>query len=70
MEYFLIHRFGPKDKPQFRKEPFSTEPQAVIHACAILAAGDKGDFLVEDKKGRIVTNDAQIRARCKQTRMP
>jgi hypothetical protein len=38
MAYHLVHRFGPKDKPQFRKEPFSTEPEAVIRACALLAA--------------------------------
>jgi hypothetical protein len=23
--YYLVHRFGPEDKPQFRKEPFLTE---------------------------------------------
>jgi hypothetical protein len=64
MAYHLVHRFGPKDKPQFRKEPFSTEPEAVIRACALLAAGDSGDFLIEDDKGQVVTNDLDIRNRC------
>jgi hypothetical protein len=68
MAYHLIHRFGPKDKPQYRKETFSTE--AVIRACAFLAAGDKGDFVVEDDQGKVVTNDLDIRNRCKATRMP
>ena len=33
-------------------------------------AGDKGDFLIEDDIGQIVTNDLEIRQRCKATRMP
>lgn len=70
MSYHLIHRYGPKDKPQYRKEAFSTEPEAVIKAGALLAAGDPGDFLVEDDRGRVVTNELDIRNRCKATRMP
>ncbi len=70
MAYHLIHRFGPKDKPQFRKETFSTEPEAVIRACAYYAAGDQEDFVIEDDKGNVVTNDQDIRNRCKATRMP
>jgi hypothetical protein len=70
MAYHLIHRFGPKDQPQFRKEAFSTEPEAVIRACALYAAGERGDFVIEDDSGKIVTNDLEIRNRCKATRMP
>jgi hypothetical protein len=70
MAFHLVHRFGPKDKPHYRSETFSTEPEAVIRACALLAAGDKGDFIIEDDKGQIVTNDLEIRNRCKATRMP
>jgi hypothetical protein len=73
MAYHLVHRirkFDPNDRPQFRKEAFSTEPEAVIRACALLAAGDRGDFIIEDDKGKIVTNDQDIRNRCKATRMP
>jgi hypothetical protein len=65
MAYHLIHRFGPNDRPQFHKSSFLTEPQAVIRACALLASGDKGDFLIEDDTGQIVTNDLDIRNRCK-----
>ncbi len=65
MAYHLIHRFGPSDKPQFSKTSFSTEPQAVIRACSMLAAGKGGDFLVEDDRGQIVINDEDIRNRCK-----
>jgi hypothetical protein len=70
MPYYLIHRFGPKDKPQFRKEEFSMEPEAVIKACALIAAGDCGDFVIDDDKGKIVTNDREIRDRRKAMRMP
>jgi hypothetical protein len=70
MAYHLIHRFGSKDSPQFSKTSFLTEPQAVIRACTMLADGKGGDFLVEDDKGRIVTNDVDIRSRCTTTPMP
>ena len=63
-----VHRFGPEHKPQFRKEPFLTELQAVMTACARLAAGDRGDFMVEDGEGKIVTDDLEIRRRSKATR--
>jgi hypothetical protein len=68
--YHLIQRFGPNDKLQCRKEIFSTEPEAVIKACACYAAGFKGHFVIEDDKGYIVANDQNIRNRCKATRMP
>ncbi len=70
MAYHLIHRYGPKDKPQFRKVSFAIEPLAVIRAAEYFMAGDRGDFLIEDDAGRIVTNDLEIRARCKATRIP
>ena len=70
MAYHLIHRFGPKDKPQFRKETFSTEPEAVIKACTYHAVGHQGHFVIEDDKGNIITNDQQIRNRFKATRKP
>ena len=69
MAYYLIHRFGPKDKPQFRKEEFAMEPEAVIKARALLAAGGRGDFVIEDDNGKIVLNDRDIRSICKTTQM-
>ncbi len=69
MTYYLVHS-RPKDKPQSRKEPFSTESEAVIRACAVLASGKDGDFLVEDQSGKIITDDVAIRNRCKATRTP
>ena len=41
---------------------------AVIMTTAMPAA--KSDFLIEDDAGGIVTNDLEIRQRCKVTRMP
>lgn len=70
MAHFLIHRFGSKDKPQFRKDSYSTEPDAVIVACGLLATGDEGHFRIEDENGKVVTHDAEIRSRCKISRTP
>lgn len=69
MRYFLIHRFGQKDKPQFRKVPYATESEAIISAGDIMAAGGTGEFLVEDEKGQVIKSDAEIRSRCGQTKM-
>jgi hypothetical protein len=70
MPYHLLHRYGPKDQPQFRKESFPNEPMAVGRAAQYFMAGFKGDFIIEDDAGNIVTNDLEIRNRCKITRMP
>jgi hypothetical protein len=64
MSFYLVHRSSP-EAPQFKKQPFGTEPEAVIQACALIAAGTKGDFIVEDDQGQIVTNNFEIRNRCK-----
>lgn len=66
--YYLVHRFGSKEKPQFQKEEFSMEPEAVIKARRLLAADDRGDFLIEDDEGKIIMTDQQIRNYCKATR--
>ncbi len=66
--YYLVHRFGREDKPQFRREPFSTESEAVMAACARLASGDRGAFVVEDADGKIVTDDLEIKHRSKVAR--
>lgn len=57
MVYYLVHRFGPKDKPKFQKEEFLTEPEAVIKARSLLAADDRRKFLIEDEKGKAVMTD-------------
>ena len=70
MAYYLVHRFGPKEKPQFQKEEFSIEPEAVIKARSLLAADDRGDFVIEDDEGKIIMTDKQIRNHCKRKRTP
>ena len=70
MAYYLVHRFGPKEKPQFRKEEFSIEPEAIIKARSLLAADDRGDFVIEDDEGNIIMTDKQIRNYCKRRRTP
>jgi hypothetical protein len=71
MLYRLIQRFVPNgaQQPQYRTETFPTEPQAVIRAGDYYAAGFKGHFVIEDEKGNVVTNDQDIRSRCKATRI-
>jgi len=69
MAYYLVHRFGPKDKPLFRKEEFSMEPEAVSKAHSLLAVDASGDFLIEDDNGKIIMSDQQIRNYCKTKRM-
>ena len=70
MSFFLVHRFNPKEPHQVRKQPFQTEPEAIIQACALIMAKAEGDFIVEDDKGNIVTNDQEVRNCCKATRIP
>ena len=71
MKYYLVQKYGPTESPQFRRTPFPTEPEAVIHACGLIAAGAANDtFEVDNEKGETVADDENIRSRCKQTRMP
>jgi len=70
MTYFLLHRYDPKEQHKVRKVPFSTEPEAVIGACALIAGGASGDFEIRNDKDEPVTTDEEIRERCKATRMP
>jgi hypothetical protein len=67
MPYYLIQRFAAKgeQQPQYLKEIFSTEPAAVMRACSHYAAGFQGDFVIEDDDGNVITNDEDIRKRCK-----
>ena len=69
MPYYLVHRFGPKDRPKFQKEEFSLEPEAVIKAGKLLATDDGGDFLIEDDKGKTIMTDQQICSYCKKRAM-
>jgi hypothetical protein len=66
MSYLLTFDQGAKRL----SESFKTEPEAVIRACGLIAQGGFDNFSVEDAGGGTITTDAQIRARCKQTRMP
>lgn len=70
MAYYLVRRFGPKDKPKFQKEEFSIEPEAVIKARRLLAVDDSGNFVIEDDEGKIIMTDQQLRNYCKKTPLP
>ena len=67
MPYYLIHRFGDAKAPQYRKQPFSTEAEAIMRARSLIEAEEQGDFIVEDEEGRVVANDEDIRIPILQT---
>ena len=64
MSFYLLHRFGPADAPKFWKRPYSTENDAVASACALISAGESGEFVIEDEQSHVVADDTEIRERC------
>lgn len=70
MAYFLLYKYDRKENQKLRNISFSTEPEAVIRACAVIAEGTGWDFEIRNAKGEVVISDDEIRDRCKQTRMP
>ena len=69
MSYYLVHRFGPHDLPERRRERFPTQDDAVARAFAHLAGGAHGEFCIEDDDGRVTVNELQIRRRYRASRM-
>jgi hypothetical protein len=68
MKFYLTHKYGPETEPKLRKIEFSTEPEAVIRACTLIASGAAGDiFEVMDEAEHVITDDQAIRSRCKQS---
>jgi hypothetical protein len=65
MRYHLLHRFGQADALQYSNQPFSTEDEATKRACSLIGAGELGEFSIKDSKGRLVADDARIKAHCK-----
>jgi hypothetical protein len=70
MAYFLFHKYDREEDQKVRKISFSTEPEAVIEACRIIADGTGWDFEIRNDLDEVVRTDTEIRNRCKQTRMP
>jgi hypothetical protein len=68
MQFYLVHRFGQEDGLQYSNQPFSTENEATMLARSLIGAGELGDFLIQDDKGRVVANDTEIKWRCKPTK--
>jgi hypothetical protein len=64
MSYYLIHRFGQVDAFQYSNLSFSTEKEATLHACSLIAAGELGNFVISDGGGRVVADDTAIKAYC------
>jgi hypothetical protein len=51
-------------------QEFDREPEAVTKARVLVAADDRGEFVIEDEEGKIVLTDKQIRKLCKVTKIP
>jgi hypothetical protein len=70
MAYFLLYKYDLQEDQKVRKLSFSTEPAAVIRACAVIAEGTGWDFEIQNDNDEVVATDSEIRDRCKQTRIP
>jgi hypothetical protein len=70
MTYYLIYTYDQKDSQKVHTLPFSTEPEAVIAACAAIAEGTGSDFKILNHNNETVANDIEIRNHCKQSRTP
>ena len=70
MAHFLFYKYDRKEDQKVRKISFSTEPEAVIRACAVIAEGTGWDFEIRNDLDEVVTTDSEIRDRCKQSQMP
>jgi hypothetical protein len=64
MRYYLIHRFGQVDAFQYSNLSFSTEKEATVHACSLIAAGELGIFVIRNGEGQVVADDTAIKAYC------
>ena len=65
MSYYLIHRLGQVDAFQYTNLSFSTEKEATVHACSLIAAGELGNFVIRDGEGRVLADDTAIKASCR-----
>ena len=70
MTYYLRYKFDRKEDQKVRTIAFSTEPQAVIAACSVIAEGTGWNFEIINHDNETVANDIEIRNRCKQSRTP
>jgi len=70
MTYYLRYKHDRKEGERVHTLPYSTEPDAVIAACAVIAEGTGWDLEIINHDNEIVANDLEIRNRCKQSRTP
>jgi hypothetical protein len=68
--YYLSYKYDRREDQKVRTVPFSTEPEAVMTACAVITEGTGWDFKIINHDNEIVANDIDVRDRCKQSRSP
>ncbi len=67
MTHYLRYKYDRKEDQKVRTLPFSTESEAVIAACGVIAVGTGRDFEIINHDNEIVASDIEIRNRCKQS---
>ena len=70
MTHYLRYKYDRKEDQKVRTLPFSTEPEAVIAACAVIAEGAGWDFEIINHDNEIVADHLEIQSRCEQGRTP
>jgi hypothetical protein len=70
MTYYLRYKCDSKEGKKVHTLPYSTEPDAVIAACAVIAEETGWDFEIINHDNETVANDLEIRNRCKQSPTP
>ena len=56
MTYYLRHKYDRKENRKMRTLGFSTEPEAVAAACALIAEGTGWDFEIINHDNEIVAS--------------
>jgi hypothetical protein len=70
MTYYLRYKYDSKEGKKVHTLPYSTELDAVITACAVIAEETGWDLEIINHDNEIVANDLEIRNRCVQSRTP
>lgn len=71
MTYYLMYGYDGKEGKMARTLPFSTEAEAVVAACAVIAEETGWDLKIINHDNEIVADEAEIRNRSKkETRAP
>jgi hypothetical protein len=63
MTYYLRYKYDRNEDQKVRTLPFSTEPEAVLAACAVIAEGTGWNFEIINHDNETVANDIDTKTR-------